>query len=251
MNKNTIIKLNQLNQEFYKQVADSFSQTRNQPWLGWEQLAPHVNKIFQQVDKPSFLDIGCGNGRWAEFLVEKFKLPFSYFGMDNNDRLLEIANQKLSSQIVDNTFIKFDLVSNLLNNQTLHFSNLNQADVITIFGVLHHLPSFELRSRTLIELSKLLNKDSLLIFSAWQFAYDQRFQEKVTSPTKIGINELNLEANDYILTWQNNKTAFRYCHHIDDEEIKQLLLSSKLKQIDSFQADGKTGQLNRYIVAQK
>ena len=61
---------------------------------------------------------------------------------------------------------------------------------------------------------------------------------------------LNLDANDYLLGWQQTQGVFRYCHHFAEEEVKALVASvSDVAQLaDCFRADGRTGNLNEYLV---
>lgn len=59
-----------------------------------------------------------------------------------------------------------------------------------------------------------------------------------------------LESNDYFLGWKNQLGNYRYCHHFSSEEIKQIIkaLAPYATVVESFSADGKTGNLNRYVV---
>ncbi len=65
MDQKTVTKLNQLNQNFYQQIAESFDQTRQSAWRGWERLLPTLNQLSKSNSDNSFsvLDLGCGNGR--------------------------------------------------------------------------------------------------------------------------------------------------------------------------------------------
>src|SRR5579859_6490384 len=101
MTSQTIRRLNRLNQQFYGQVAADFSQTREQPWSGWQQLIP----LLQQKKPHSILDLGCGNGRFGEFL-QKHLSDFRYHGIDNNENLLQIAKSHLPNA----TFSQIDIV---------------------------------------------------------------------------------------------------------------------------------------------
>lgn len=60
----------------------------------------------------------------------------------------------------------------------------------------------------------------------------------------------SLEPNDYFLGWKNEPGDYRYCHHFSNEEIDQIIaaLAPHATAVESFSADGKPGNLNRYVV---
>lgn len=60
----------------------------------------------------------------------------------------------------------------------------------------------------------------------------------------------DLEVGDYLLGWKSLPGQYRYCHHFSDAEIDRLIaeLAPHASAVASFVADGKTGDLNRYVV---
>ena len=60
----------------------------------------------------------------------------------------------------------------------------------------------------------------------------------------------SLEPNDYFLGWKNEPGNYRYCHHFSNEEIDRIItaLAPHVTVVESFSADGKPGNLNRYVV---
>lgn len=60
----------------------------------------------------------------------------------------------------------------------------------------------------------------------------------------------SLEPNDYFLGWKNESGNYRYCHHFSNEEIDRIItaLAPHATVVESFSADGKPGNLNRYVV---
>ena len=53
--------------------------------------------------------------------------------------------------------------------------------------------------------------------------------------------------------WQADEDAFRFCHSFSDDEIDHLKERAEAQGalvVDDFCADGKTGDLNRYLLFQ-
>lgn len=71
-----------------------------------------------------------------------------------------------------------------------------------------------------------------------------------SSPKLIALDPNSLEPNDYFLGWKNEPSNYRYCHHFSNEEIDQIIaaLAPHATVVESFSADGKPGNLNRYVV---
>lgn len=70
-----------------------------------------------------------------------------------------------------------------------------------------------------------------------------------SSPKLIAFDPCSLEPNDYFLGWKNEPGNYRYCHHFSNEEIDQIIaaLAPHATAVESFSADGKPGNLNRYV----
>lgn len=236
MTKHTINLLNKLNHRFYQQNSSSFDQTRQLPWPGWHQVLSH----FPQAKSPlSVLDIGCGNGRFYDYLKQNYMDRFLYQGVDFSPELINVARDKYSSNQV-----KFDRVDLLQAS----LPQLGHYDLIVLWGVLHHIPGVFPREQLFNWIQSQLNPTGLFAFSVWQFAQFDRFQQKIRPWNQMPeIDPTDLDENDYLLGWQ--KTAsLRYCHYFDDHEIETLISQSRLKLISSYTADGKNHQLNKYYL---
>ncbi len=250
MDQKTVLLLNQLNQNFYNQSANSFSDARQHPWPGWKQLTPLLSSIFQ-LPTSTVLDLACGNGRFLKFLTSK--LPnnsFRYIGIDSDDKLLKQAKQ--SNETEKATFIQLDIINELVNRNL----KLSKADIIVAFGLMHHVPSFDLRLKLLKTLANELNDNGLLIVSFWKFAEIPRLKNKTVSQEQVAevLPELNLkelEAGDYFLGWQGSQKVLRYCHSFSDDEVRNYTKQLSLKKVADFRADGKEGRVNQYIVWEK
>lgn len=260
MQTSTIIKLNQLNQQFYRSQARSFSQTRQAPWLGWTQLIPFIQKVTS--DPLKVLDIGCGNGRFGQFLANSVDRSIEYTGTDNSEELLKIARENNPNTAGKTfTFIYQDLIEELLNGQ-LFAQSISRYDLIVIIAVLHHIPSIELRQKLLSTLSNLLNSNGLLVFTVWRFGELGRFQNKLVNPEDYNVNPTELEQGDYLVDWLKNSArqtatdqsqvfpSVRYAHAISDQELSTLTADLP-PIIHSYLADGHNHQTNRYLLIEK
>jgi len=232
MNNKTILKLKRINKSFYDTIGSEFDSSRQYFWDGWDALLESFPKI---KNSNSILDLGCGNGRFYQFWKEKVG-EINYIGIDNNSVLLEKAQKNFS----DATF---------RNSDVLDFPILNKKfDLIVAFGVMHHLPSYDLRVEFLQYCKKNLNTEGLVCISIWKFMDDDHEKNKIVPIEDINLSNLDLEENDYFLSWKKGKTAYRYCHYVSEEEKNNLIKDSGLKLVGNFFADGKSGKLNEYLV---
>jgi len=247
MTLKTIQKLNHLNQDFYKKVAEPFSHSREQPWAGWQQLLPSIARILDSKKRISILDLGCGNGRFGTFLADNFNPEqISYTGLDASSALLNDAEEKLSDIFKKLQLSEVDLVNELLDQDNSIWLN-QKWDLIVCFGVIHHLPSQKLRHLLLQKSATSLQSNGLFILAAWQFLSSQKLKEKSVLPEKVGITGTDLDRNDYILSWDRGVTAYRYCHQVNQSELDEILPTESNMVLD-FLADGKENNLNRYLV---
>lgn len=245
MDATTIAQLNQLNQTFYQQVSTEFDSSRQYYWEGWQQLKPYISEMLQQ-DYPQVVDLGCGNGRFGQFLNETCNgAPFRYLGLDSSSPLLLLAAENRQPH---QQFQRFDLLPFLQGQKLFPASNI---DLLVVFGVTHHIPGSNLRQQLLSKLEAVLKTNGILIISFWQFAEEERYQKKLTDPSVVGLDPSQLEPHDYILDWQRNTAAYRYCHYWDESEITAAGRTSDLELVQSFRADSKSGTANRYLIFKK
>jgi hypothetical protein len=126
-------------------------------------------------------------------------------------------------------------------------------DFSVCFGFMHHVPMQKYRKKLLHALINQTRSGGYLVVTFWQFLNSVAIASKAQATTQRALVKLRLEElekNDYILDWQDNPDAWRYCHNFSEEEIEELLesVSSKAKVFSQFSADGRTGNLNRYVV---
>lgn len=263
MDDGTRFALNGINKRFYRECYKAFSDTRSRPWPGWPRVinrSPFEGPSGLVGESPvRILDVGCGNGRFAMFLKENLRVPFSYYGIDASSELLGIARANLEgSGIRELELEQAELVEVGLPEQLEN----RRFDLIVLFGVLHHIPGLAERLLLLRNLSRHLSRQGILALSFWQFGSEPRFERRAlpwSDFAKEGDVEVDLdqlEQGDYLLAWGqsqspgkgHDRASCRYCHYACDLEIEQLLAQLDIKVEDSFRSDGAGNALNRYEI---
>jgi|GEM_PF-5289224 len=219
--------LNQLNRKFYNSLSQDWNNSRQHPWLGWQEVMKSLH-----TSPASILDIGCGNGRFLQFLQKELE-KFSYTGLDFSEKLLEFAAKtetgKNSVQFKQIDLINQEDLRSVLQN--------NKYDLITVFAVMHHLPTFADCKMLLQLLAEHLNADGVLVYSLWEANLLEKFSQKI-------VREIS--DTEFILNFKGE--GERYVKIFTAEERLELVYSSKLNLVKSFAADSKTGNLNTYYM---
>lgn len=229
MDLETRRRLNQINRDFYRRVAAEFDGSRQRAWSGWERMLDAV-----ELPLDSVLDIGCGNGRLARFLAGRQAEGFTYVGVDNSPELLAYARQQ--DPRVRLELIEQDVILGALPRR--------RAQLVALFGVLHHVPGAARRRELLRAAAARVMPGGWLVLAAWRFYERERFRRRIVAwPDDIAV-----ERHDYLLDWRRGERALRYCHYIDDEEHAELIDAAGLAVIDDYRADG---GLNRYTVLRR
>lgn len=241
MNEITCKRLLDLNRQFYATVADDFDSTRLNLPMGMIRSLNYVRPLFTEGEKLSVLDAGCGNGRFC-WALEKLETPIDYLGIDNDSRLLDLA-QTHSSQLhfVYTQFQQLDLVTS-----TPRLAS--PCHLVTCFAVLHHIPSYNLRLQLMRWLASQLEAGGRLLISTWQFLNSPRLVAKQIDWSAVGIDAHETEPGDALLPWNQGVYAIRYAHQIDEDEVRQLAQEAGLLLQEIYYADGKEGNLNLYAV---
>lgn len=247
-----------LNTTFYQQHAASFSATRQAPWTGWNRMLPLLHDRFG--DEPatlSVLDLACGNMRLAHYLHGCFpQTSITYVATDNCDAFDTQAFRELPRCSVQ--FQKLDVLSALLEQPEGEQRRITSVpcELACSFGFMHHIPGFALRAEVLRLLLAHLAPHGIAVVSFWQFMNDARLAGKarsVTAQAHVARHDIAdiLEDDDWLLGWQSDPAALRYCHHTNDEEIDRLLHAANARELARFSADGTSGTLNRYVILER
>jgi SAM-dependent methyltransferase len=236
MDKKVIEKLDKTNREFYEEIAGHFDKSRRYPWKGWKKYTKYF--LNKKISPKNILDVACGNGRFYPIITKAFP-EIRYIGLDNNKALINIA----SSKYPEGGFIEKSI------EKYLSLPNETTFDQIVLFGIIHHIPDKKARIEMLNKLVKLLSPGGFITIAFWNFLDEEYTNKKVLTWDKIGLSRNDVEKNDYLLSW--DRKYYRYCHYSDQEEIKELTSEANLKIMHSYKADGRTNNLNRYIICKK
>ncbi len=196
-----------LNRRFYTEYGHDFSATRGRLQTG-------VLRVIESLRGDELiLDLGCGNGELARTLLRRGHHG-SYLGFDFSLPLLDEAEREAFAFPVQ--FMQADLV---FDDWEHVIARNNNYDIVFAFAVLHHIPSIELRLQIIQKIHELLKPDGMFIHSNWQFLNSPRLKARIQPWESIGLKELDVDANDYLLDWRRGGNGLRYVHHFDETEL--------------------------------
>ncbi len=230
MDDSLVRKLVELNTEFYARFADPFAASRSTPQPGFARLLEYLpNTPF------SVLDVGCGNGRFGRFLHDAGLLR-SYVGVD--------VTPALMAKIVEfegELFVRDISLPDSLQG-------LGKFDLVVCLATLQHIPGQSNRLRLVHELATHLEPTGLLVLSNWQFLNSSRQRRKIRPWSLVGIEQAQLEPNDFLLSWERGGNGVRYVAHLDDKTTEEMAKLAELHLVNQFTSDGREGNLNLYTI---
>jgi SAM-dependent methyltransferase len=237
LKRETVEALRAINRRFYQERGAEFSRTRERPWRGWREILARSSSLLPE--RPRVLDVGCGNGRFARFLEERLGREFVYCGIDESPLALAEARKRIPER-EDRLFLECDFLDEPLPE--------GKFDWVALFGVLHHVPSEQLRFGLLKRLSDGLSPGGLLTIAVWHFDRDPRLRKKIVPWEElrgIAVDRADLEPGDHLLTWGRAPEAHRYCHAFGAEEEERMIAAPALELFASFDIEGEP---NGYFV---
>ncbi len=144
-----IFLMNNLSAE-YDKFASDFSATRNHTW-------PEFELIFSKIKKGDrVLDLGCGNGRFREFLGTDKVGNGNYFGLDISENLLAIARDKYDK---DHFFRGSFAADFPFGSDTF--------EVIVAIASFHHLTNKKDQLKFLTECKRVLKSEGFIFITTW------------------------------------------------------------------------------------
>ena len=276
MDTETARKLCDITSTFYRENASSFSSTRRASWAGWRRCLNEMGIGAEPLSDASaafpggallegaafaagqiprdplrVLDVACGNGRFLRFLQEALPgAAIAYFAVDDCEQL---ARDGLAGDADNVAFQKLDIANSLIDGSIERAIEAPPVDMAVCFGFFHHIPGADSRAALLRALVKSVRPGGHVAVSLWQFAKSPELAakaEEATAKARVEYGLPALDEGDYLLGWQNRQHAYRYCHTFSDGEVADLsrAVDGWASLVARFEADGRTGTLNSYLV---
>lgn len=227
----------------YSTHASEFSATRQSPWAGWERVLKNFREREGGISEFSVLDVGCGNGRFLDYLVSQEMPPAKYVGIDNSEFLLNVAKSTALRLGIKSEFMNRDLNEDGAATLSMIGLDGHKFDLIVIFGVLHHMQNKDTIARILSACEGLLAPSGILALTFWDFMNSEKEKRKI-------IRTLDAENNNHLMSF-GSKGAERFVHFSDETERSDLISSLNLITKDRFLADGASSKLNDYVILSK
>lgn len=216
MNKETAKQLLRKVKEDYYKIADKFDQTRQHDWKEFDLFLKYIK------NGRKIADLGCGNGRFYNFIKKHRKIE--YTGIDNNEKLLEKAQIRYKKD-QSAKFIKGDLLKISLKKSSI--------DIAIAIASFHHLPSLELRKKSLHEIHRILKNKGTFIISVWNL-FQQKYKKHIWRARIRRILSFGkYDWHDTLIPWEKSNTN-RYYYAFKGKELEKLLKENGFRIIEKF-----------------
>lgn len=205
--------------DIYNRIAPDFSDTRGKWWQ------PPIGLTKELRDGIKVLDLGCGNGRFAELFRGK---NMEYLGIDNSEELINICRQRFAGE----KNIRFEV------GDAIDFSPADKEfDLVLMIAVLHHIPSKKLRLQVLKNIHAVLAPGGKLIMRNWNLfnrkMAKQYYKRLLDFPYKISRGVWSCK--DAFIAWKHlGKKSRRYVHSFTKGEMQKLLREAGFGEVNSY-----------------
>lgn len=217
MNKQTQKGLLDIVEKNYNNIAREFNETRKKEL--WQELL-NITKSIKDNDK--ILDVGCGNGRIIDALIEK---KIKYQGVDQSTELINLAKKNYSN--IPNA--KFS-VGKIQNLNTIKEVNFNWVFAV---AVLHHLPGVNLQVDALKQLKNKVKRDGRIVVSVWRLWNKEKYRKMIIKFSLLKIIGKNkMDWGDITFDWigkKNDLPSKRYYHAFTKRGLKKVADKAGLK----------------------
>lgn len=183
----------------YAEIANDFDMTRKGNWKDFEVFDPYLEKGMK------VLDIGCGNWRLKDYFGDKVE----YFGCDNNEKFIEIANER-GDHFKVGDFLDLPYPDN-------HF------DLVVSVAAFHHIPSVKLRKKALKEVKRVMKNDATSVFLVWNLWQKKYLKVIFRSCLRFIATSGKYSLCDFFVPW--GKKVKRYYHAFTKRELRRLFKS--------------------------
>lgn len=213
----------QLNNDFYRDQAVSFSDTRHAKWPGWERCLKAVSSVFLDQSNSVVLDVACGNLRFEKFLASQLsERQIQVWALDSCDELLpqtcaetlvekvnaDTLSKKERAHITEKTdavdapaapdvagahlqinYLHCDVMEAIESSKAFTYG-IPQADISVSFGFMHHVPLPEWRVQLLNSLIEATKPGGFVCVSFWEFLADEGLAAKACKTHERALAEL-------------------------------------------------------------
>lgn len=191
-----------------------------------------LRAIQELPENARVLDLGCGHGTLAaHFHKQGFR--GIYVGLDASEALLD----RIPSELRPPTyrFFRADFADPGWPGGIDPPSD--RFDCAFAFAVLHHLPTEQLRLATLTGSRGLVHPTSRLVLSVWDFMSSSRLRKRIIPWEHVGLDQDEVDPEDYLLDWRHGGKGFRYVHHFSSQALRSLAARAGFQVLDEYQAD--------------
>ena len=190
----------------YDNITDHFKETRTKFWADaelFEQFVPY---------KGTVLDLGCGSGRFAPYVLKK---KADYIGMDQSEAIIEAA--KNQHALAGAKFV----VGNVIDIPC----KADYFDAVFYLATLHHIPSKKLQQQAIAEMFRVLKPGGTGIITTWNLHanYYKR---------RLKLTEEDLKKADLTIPWFDSRGKLlmnRFVHVFVRDELVVLLKDAGFK----------------------
>lgn len=219
MRKKTAQKLLQKVKKDYNNIAESFDKTRQYDWKEFGTFRKYIK------NNQTVADLGCGNGRFYEFIRKYRKIK--YIGIDNSENLLNKAKKTYkNNRSLGTAIIPLFLKGNLLN---LPLKN-NSIDTTVVVAALHHIPSKKFRKKAVQEIQRILKPKGTLLLTVWNL-FQPKYKKYIWKSRLKHILLLGkYDPRDTFIPWGKSGIK-RYYYAFKPKELKLLLEKNGFKII--------------------
>ena len=203
--------------ENFDKIAEEFSSTREQPW-------PEFGIFKHSLPEGcSILDLGCGNGRFFQYLLDK-KITADYTGLDFSGNMVNIARKRFPQA----DFYHLDMTDYQLGKRF---------DRIVAIASFHHIPTKRLRNIALDHIRRHLKDDGLLIISVWNL-WRYRYVMKLLKGFLLSVLMLFFkDPRDIMIPFGQRKIP-RFYHAFFRAELKNALVKAGFLIEDEIKSPG-------------
>lgn len=180
------------------------------------------SSFFPKKKNLKVLDIGCGNARLYDFLLQQTEIHFDYTGIDISENLLEEAKKKYpQTPFFCESMTDLDSVK----HETF--------DVIFFIASFHHLASKTDRLKVLEKVKHLLNDNGIICMTNWNL-FQKKYIKYVWKAIFQSLFSLRAWNDSFIPFTKENITTWRYYHAFTPKELQKLFKRSRLQIVHEF-----------------